>query len=302
MIPSLTIKIYLEAKVLKKKFAMSAIRRFRGLILLFAIGLIMGTSAAYAASPIDDVLANIVVSTVAGEKPGASDSPGLIDRLLDFLLNHLLAPASNLLGSSPVSGDAVKAGGDLWGKTIVVDPGHGGSNPGATDNGIKEADVNLAIGRKLRDRLAQEGAVVFLTRDANRTVAPEGSSLKQELQARLDIAAAKHADVFVSIHANENDSPAISGAMTFYSGAANSQSAKLAASIQSALIAKTHAVDKGTSSANFYVLRNSPVPSALVETGFLSNPREAVKLVDDSYQNLVAQGISDGIVQYFSGS
>ena len=85
--------------------------------------------------------------------------------------------------------------------------------------------------------------------------------------------------------------------MTFYpSGASNA----LAQEVQSGIIRQTSAVDKGTEPATFYVLRNSPIPSILVEMGFVTNASEAARLQDDSYRNKIAQGTFDGIVRYLS--
>ncbi|MBP2658001.1 MAG: cell wall hydrolase/autolysin, partial [Firmicutes bacterium] len=126
-----------------------------------------------------------------------------------------------------------------------------------------------------------------MTRETDRTVAPEGSSLSKELEARVSLANSNQADVFVSIHSNSNSDPNIKGAMTFYP---TGKSSALASAVENAMVVQTGAIDKGTSSANFHVLRNTSMPSTLVEMGFVSNKEEAAQLNSDSYRNKLAQG------------
>ncbi len=201
------------------------------------------------------------------------------------------------LPSQTAGSGSIKDAGVLRGKVIVLDPGHGGSNPGAVANNTRESDNNLAVGLKLRDKLVQAGAKVIMTRDTDRTVAAEGSTLGQELQARVDLAKANQADIFVSLHSNENSDTGIAGAMTFYP---EGKSSNLATTVQSALVKETGAVDKGVSTANYLVLRNASMPSILVEMGFVSNQQEAARLQNNAYRNQIAQGVFGGIVNYFN--
>lgn len=231
----------------------------------------------------------------------------LIEKLFSFLFEKVLSPfnSSNTTVPSTVpipkpetpSPAPVTNAGILRGKVIVVDPGHGGSNPGAVANGLRESDNNLSISLKLRDKLTQAGAKVIMTRDSDRTVAPEGSSLGQELVTRLEIADANHADMFVSVHSNDNVDTSLAGTMTFYpSGKSND----LAFEVQNAIVKETGSIDKGTSAATFHVLRNAQMPSILIETGFLSNVEEAAHFKTDDYRQKMAQGIFNGIVNYFN--
>lgn len=276
--------------------------------MIFSI--VVPVSTGYAASS-DDILGNLASSTISsGSNSGGS---GLFDKLFSFLFDQVLGPVLNIFGNKntstsapvkittlpPTSGStgSVLNEGVLKGKVIVVDPGHGGSNPGAVGNDTRESDNNLAVGLKLRDKLVQSGAKVILTRDSDRNVASKGSSLGQELQARVDIAEQNNADLFISVHTNSNPDSNIDGAMTFYHGG---DSAALATAVQKALIKQTGAVDKGTSTATFYVLRNTTMPRVLIEMGFISNPAEAARLNDNSYRNNIAHGIYSGIVEYFN--
>ena len=185
----------------------------------------------------------------------------------------------------------------LENKTIVIDPGHGGSNPGATKYGMRESDNNLSVGIKLKKVLEDHGAKVVMTRETDKTVAAEGLELKQELQARVDLVDTNNADIFISLHTNANEDANVHGAMTFYH---NDISKKLAEDIQKSLIKFTEATDKGTEKENFYVLRNNKVPAILVEMGFITNKIEADKLNSDVYRDELVNGIYDGIINYFN--
>lgn len=268
------------------------------------------------AAPIDNVLNTLTTNTLSSAESGGSSNGGnIFEKLFGFLFDKVLGPVLNIFGSksttgsnsdspvkvtplpsSPNTGTSPNSG-ILRGKVIVVDPGHGGSNPGAVANNSTEAANNLAVSLKLRDKLVQAGAKVIMTRDTNRTVAPEGSSLGQELQARVDLAESNHADIFVSIHSNSNPDPSIAGTMTFYPSA---KSPKLAQEVQTAIIKETGSVDKGTSPATFYVLRNTSMPSILVEMGFVTNAQEAGRLNSDSYRTSIANGVFSGIANYFN--
>ncbi|MCE5287328.1 MAG: N-acetylmuramoyl-L-alanine amidase [Pelosinus sp.] len=280
------------------------------LVILFVMMIFVPVQSVQAAG-LDSIVSTLAQSTVSSE--ASTGGGGLVNELLDLLFNKILGPVLNIFNGKAASSSntssakitplpsgnagSVVDSGVLRGKVIVVDPGHGGSNPGAVANNDREADNNLAVGLKLKDKLSAAGAKVILTRSTDRTVAPEGSSLGQELESRVSLAETNHADMFISIHSNENPDSSIAGAMTFYHSA---KSPQLALSVQSELIKATGAVDKGTSPATYYVLRNTSMPGILVEMGFVSNAAEAGRLQNDSYQNNIAQGIYAGVVKYFN--
>ncbi|SCM80405.1 Germination-specific N-acetylmuramoyl-L-alanine amidase CwlD [uncultured Sporomusa sp.] len=285
------------------------------MLLVLVFNVVAPVHVSHAAS-LDSVVSTLGASTVPGaDGGGSSGGSNIFEKLFSFLFDKILGPILNIFDGgkaattspdSPVkvtplpSGDGSSVTGSsgvLRGKVIVVDPGHGGSNPGAVANNTRESDNNLAVSKKLRDKLTSAGAKVVMTRETDRTVAAEGSSLGQELAARVNIAEANKADIFVSVHSNSNPNPAIYGAMTFYPSGKSSQ---LALKVQNGIVKATGAVDKGTSPATFHVLRNTSMPSILVEMGFVTNAGEARKLQEDSYRNKMAQGIFDGIVSYFA--
>lgn len=277
------------------------------MLVFMAISILIPTQVSHAAA-LDELVGSLATSTMAASSGNNAADGGFFSNIFGLLFDKILGPIFNIFGggkSDPSTPGKVNPFpdpganqnlGSLKGKTIVVDPGHGGSNPGAVANDTREADNNLAVGLKVRDRLVQAGAKVVMTRSSDTTVAAEGSSLGEELQARLDMAQANNADLFVSVHSNSNPDTSIAGAMTFYP---SDKSSDLALAVQNNIIKRTGAVDKGTSPATFYVLRNASMPSILVEMGFVTNTAEAARLQEDSYRNQMAQGIVEGLAAYF---
>jgi len=275
------------------------------MLFLIIFSMLAPTTVTHAAA-LDNVLTTLTAATAPSQD---SNGSGLLEKLFGFVFDKILGPVLNIFGgkspSTPspslpqttTNTSSTQDNGVLKGKVIVVDPGHGGSNPGAVANNTRESDNNLGVSLKLRDKLVQAGAKVIMTRDTDRTVAPEGSSLSSELEARVNLAETNHADLFISIHSNENSDTGIAGATTFYQ---NGKSSALASAVENTLVAETNAINKGDSSANFYVLRNTSMPSTLVEMGFVSNQEEAALLNSDAYRIKIAQGITNGIVKYFS--
>ncbi|SMO79482.1 N-acetylmuramoyl-L-alanine amidase CwlD [Melghirimyces algeriensis] len=192
----------------------------------------------------------------------------------------------------------------LSGQVIVLDPGHGGQDGGArSKDGILEKDIALTIALLLRDYLQESGALVIMTREQDHDLADQGTSRRkaQDLMRRVDIVKKSKADAFISIHLNAIPSPRWSGAQTFYYPTME-QNQQLAKSIQSELIRNLENTDrKARHSGEVYILKSSPIPSALVEVGFLSHPEEARMLAEPSYQKKMAASIYHGIIRYFTG-
>lgn len=184
----------------------------------------------------------------------------------------------------------------LLNKIVVLDPGHGGIYSGGVHYGLRESDINLAVALKVRKRLARLGAKVIMTRKRDVNLAPEGSTLDADLQARVDVAKNAGADIFVSLHVDDVPNINLKGVTSYFP---EGRSSGLASAIQTSLVNEICVVDNGVSPANFYVLVHNDVPSALIEMGYLSNPAEALRLMNNSYQNLLARGIAKGILNYF---
>lgn len=175
---------------------------------------------------------------------------------------------------------------------VFVDPGHGGGDPGAVGvGGLREKDVNLAVGLKVLMKLKAKGIDVVMSRDTDKFL---------ELSQISSAANTSGSDVFVSIHAN-SASPSASGIETYYYPG-KTASGKLASNVQTNLIKSTGAKDRSAKTADFHVVRETNMPSILVETGFVTNPSEAALLKTNSYQELLAQGIVNGVEQYLKAN
>ena len=192
------------------------------------------------------------------------------------------------------------------GKVIVVDAGHGVPDEGAeSSNGTTEAETNLKIALKLQNLLEQSGSTVILTRsDENAIYDLDSKTLKQkkisDIHNRVKIGNESQADIFVSIHLNKIPQPQYDGWQTFYREG-NEESATLAKQIQENL---NKTIDKENNRVaktidNIYIIKHVEIPITIVECGFLSNPEEEKKLLDDEYQNKLAWGIYNGIINYF---
>lgn len=195
----------------------------------------------------------------------------------------------------------------LAGQVIVLDPGHGGDDPGAISrSGVKEKEVALNIALALRDYLQQAGAYVVMTRESDTDLANEGTKghrkrKVEDLKARVKLIQETEPNFVVSIHLNSIGSSRWYGAQTFYHPAFE-ESKRLAHLIQHQFIqnlGNTTRVAKQES--NIFLLKSSHVPAVLVEVGFLSNPREAELLGREAYQDRVASSIYKGILSYFAG-
>jgi len=185
--------------------------------------------------------------------------------------------------------------GILKGKVIVVDPGHGNNRPGAIANGITEKNVTLDVAKRVKEKLEAQGATVYLTRNSD-TDCVSGAPIEMDLKCRPALADKMHANIFVSIHVNSAD-PSAKGAETYYYK--NSDKA-LASSIQQHYIKKTGLKDRHVRQDSFSVIRHATVPGTLIELGFLTNASDAVALKSNDMKDKMAQGITDGIIDYFN--
>ena len=200
-------------------------------------------------------------------------------------------------------------------RTVVLDPGHGGDDKGATSpRSIQEKKLVLDVANRVRNRLQARGINVELTRENDRAV---------ELDARDRRAAALKADLFVSIHANSAGNRSVRGAETFVLALPGRYSSNsygggrlpsdtnagnrydlanmvLGYRIQQNLLRATGQEDRGVKRARFEVLRDAPCPSALVEMAFMSNPKDEAIAIDPAGRDRIARGIADGIAAYLS--
>ena len=192
--------------------------------------------------------------------------------------------------------------GGIGGKIIALDPGHGGSDPGAIGpTGLQEKQVTLPIAEYLKSILEAKGAKVILTRTTDVDVYGPHASGVDELQARVNVANGNQADAFISIHINSFSNPNVGGIATYYFDGSD-QSKKLASSVQEQ-IAEHNGFngDRGIQPGNLYVLRHSLMPSILVELGFISNPKEEGHLKESETQKDFANELAKGLELYFGG-
>jgi N-acetylmuramoyl-L-alanine amidase len=217
-------------------------------------------------------------------------------------------------------------------KTVVIDPGHGGKDNGAAAFGLREKDIVLKLSQKLADRLTKRlGLTVFLTRNDDRFLT---------LSRRSKIALDKKADLFISIHVNANDLGKVEGLETYILNFATDRSAMAVAARENAAadktiselqdilqtlaqntkiaesgalaqamhkaavtaLAKNYSVrDLGVKEAPFLVLVGTESPALLIETGFITNEKEAGRLNTGAYLDRLADGLADGLASYLKG-
>jgi N-acetylmuramoyl-L-alanine amidase len=194
---------------------------------------------------------------------------------------------------------------------VVLDPGHGGKDSGTMKAGFAEKDLALDVANRVERLLQLQGVATLLTRNGDTYVS---------LSDRAAIANAQRHCVFISIHFDDATRPAATGVETYYAAyqisdlarvaswlpflqkasleSANGESQNLATFIQEALVARTQAVNRGTTAHQFFVISHVHHPAVLVEGGFLTNVEEMNKLANSDYREQIAAAISDGVIRY----
>ena len=188
------------------------------------------------------------------------------------------------------------------GKRIVLDPGHGGSDTGAIGpTGVTEKSIALRIAKRLKTLLEAEGAEVILTRTEDTEVSPKKAKATdvEELQARCDIANQNSADIFLSIHLDAFSGPEAHGTTGYYYEMGSADSTRLADCVKRGVLRRLGTLDRGTKPCAFYVCRHTDMPAMLLETAFVSNPREEQMMNSEEGVENAAQGIAAGIAEYF---
>lgn len=175
------------------------------------------------------------------------------------------------------------------GLTVVLDPGHGGGQPGCVIGDLEEKDIAMSITQQLKGELELLGFDVVLTRSTDADVG---------LSERARIANETEGDCFVSIHCNSYEDDSVSGLECYYfRSEAGEQLAELISKATDESNIDTREVKEG----NFQVLRETVMPSVLIEVGYMTNPEELASLVSQSYQQTLAQAIAEGIVEMMEG-
>jgi N-acetylmuramoyl-L-alanine amidase len=242
----------------------------------------------------------------------------------------VLAPFGAVPGVPEITTDWSK----LRAHTVVIDPGHGGKDPGAQGSNLREKEVVLDIAKRLKPLLEEAGFKVIMTRDTDEFIS---------LQERTEIASKTNADIFLSVHANSNPVKKTEGMETYYVKSANkrdldeeqrqknekiflralgakdspamrdivgdmmyhfkvSESARLARLIVERGTKHSDTPNRGARTCRFFVVRNTLIPAVLVEVGYLTNRREEKRLSSSAYRQKVAEAIAHSVIGYATDS
>jgi N-acetylmuramoyl-L-alanine amidase len=181
-----------------------------------------------------------------------------------------------------------RAGPQLSGKRVVIDPGHGGDDPGVVASGLVEAEITADIAARVEGRLAATGVQVWLTHG------PSFMGNLSDLQ-RAEFANATSADLVLSLHVDKTRSPLARGVATYYYGrdeeSASALGAHLASLIQREIVARTDLPDCRSHSKTWDLLRRTRMPAVRVDVGYLTNPQDAARLADPGFRDVVAEAV-----------
>lgn len=224
--------------------------------------------------------------------------PGLLKALVTFgLAFTLLAGVSTASLASTVP---------LAGRVIVIDPGHGGFDPGAVDSrlGLSEDSINLSVARRLQSILMEAGARAVLTHDEAEVVEETAAGLRLprfSLAGRVALANQNSADIFISLHVNSFRDSSRTGIEVYYCPGSE-KGAVLATALEKELAGIAGERENCNRRAvAYYVLRRTEMPAVVVELGYLTNNQEAVRLLHPAHQDALARAIFIGIIRYFTG-
>ena len=185
-------------------------------------------------------------------------------------------------------------------KIIVIDPGHGGKDPGTISDTTYEKDINLAISKALEIELSKSGATVIMTRDSDYDLSEPNARWrkKSDFDNRIELINNSKANLYLSIHLNYLTNSSYYGPQVFYP---NENTKELATTIKETLNTNlnTDRVIKPIPNKT-YMYDKLTIPGVLIECGFLSNQEEKNKLITEEYQQKIASLIKDAIIEYFN--
>jgi N-acetylmuramoyl-L-alanine amidase len=180
----------------------------------------------------------------------------------------------------------------IVGKHIMIDPGHGGKDPGAAGYKLIEKEIVFDVSNRVNARLFNSLAKVSMTRTDDTFL---------ELDQRVQKAHQSGADIFTSIHVNSYSSSTANGTETYYNTSyASTESKELAQEIQEELVKALGTYDRGVKQGSFYVIRYTEIPSVLIEIAFVSNPKDAAKLANNTFRQKAADAIYKGIMNFYN--
>ncbi|GGE51817.1 hypothetical protein GCM10011391_33260 [Pullulanibacillus camelliae] len=177
---------------------------------------------------------------------------------------------------------------------VVIDPGHGGQDKGTTGaDGRYEKDFTLSLGKKVEGLLKKEqGIKVYMTRE-------DDDFISQTSRYRPNYANKLNADLYISIHANAFTDSTVSGTQTYYYHAGSQAFAKI---LQKHIAKATGFPDRGVKKEDLFVVKDTKMPAALVEVGYLTNPHDEAKMFADNFQKHIADSMVNAIKEYKSQS
>jgi N-acetylmuramoyl-L-alanine amidase len=259
-------------------------KKLAGTILMLAFIAAVAVVVAWALKDAGDV----EVAVAGTSLPDAGNSPAVTLETAQ----GVKATATAIKTAEP---QLTGSSGSLDGRTVVVDAGHGGFDPGAIGvSGAEEDNINLAVAQELKAVLQEMGSQVIMTRDDENALA---KSKEEDMAERRRIIEESGSDIVVSIHMNNfKEDPDVSGPLVlFMPGSEKGQA--LAKTIQSSLNTALD-TDGSARSEDLYVLKSGNQPCVLVECGYLSNEEEEHALTQPEYQKKIAQAICDGVVDF----
>ncbi len=181
----------------------------------------------------------------------------------------------------------------LQNRVIILDPGHGGKDPGTVKGSVSEKSITLKVSTQVKQLLENAGAKVYMTRTGD---------TYPSLQDRVDFTQANYGEIFVSVHVNSAANTSAQGTETYYAistGDMYQEDIDLATFVNNQIVSNLNMKNRGVKQEQYYVIRNMVIPSILVELGFLTNTEDHNKMTNDQYVNLFAESIYNGILQYY---
>ena len=205
---------------------------------------------------------------------------------------------SLIFDNSSISSDTT----ELLGKTIYLDPGHGGVDSGTTYRNIYEKDINLTLCKKLREKLISYGATVYLTRENDKDLSLTKKNRKRsDLINRAYLINKVKPDIYLSIHLNYLSDTRYKGLQIFYNNK-NKENKELAKSLTNYIKEKTYNVRIPKYNSSYYMYNNITSPGVLIEVGFLSNADDRYRLTHDEYQDIIIDNLAYAIIKYFNNN
>ena len=187
----------------------------------------------------------------------------------------------------------------LLGKTIYIDPGHGGRDGGATYKNIYEKDINLVISKKIEKYLISKGAKVYLTRETDIDLSTTNKNKKRsDLSNRAKLINESNSDMYISIHLNYIISSKWKGLQIFYNNK-NKENEQIANILTSYLKKTSQNIREPKNINSYYMYKQINIPGVLIELGFLSNPNDRYRLTNEKHQDILAENIANAIENYY---